>query len=101
MDTLSVGDLKDIFEDVPSSRVSRDELEGDGIGILELSSRTGITASNGEARRLIRQGGLFVNNSRSEDENRRLTTSDCIEGELIVIRKGKKTYHLVRIGEED
>jgi len=101
MDALSVNDLKDIFEDVPSTLLSGEELDGEGIGILDLCSKTGITASNGEARRLIRQGGLFVNNSRSEDENRRLTSDDCIEGELIVLRKGKKTFHLVQLGEED
>ncbi len=101
MDSLSVTDLIDIFEDVPSTVLSAGELDGEGIGILDLCRETGITASNGEARRLIRQGGLFVNNARSEDENRRLTIDDCVEGELIVLRKGKRTYHIVRIGSED
>ncbi len=101
LEDLGVGDLKDIFEDVPSTVISGSEFEGEGIGVLDLCSRTGITASNGEARRLIRQGGLFVNNTRSEDENRRLTIGDSIENELIVLRKGKKTFHLVQIGEEN
>ena len=101
MDSLSVTDLIDIFEDVPSTVLSEGELGGEGMGILDLCRETGITASNGEARRLIRQGGLFVNNARSEDENRRLTIDDCVEGELIVLRKGKRTYHIVRIGSED
>ncbi len=101
MDSLSVTDLIDIFEDVPSTMLSGGELDGEGMGILDLCRETGITASNGEARRLIRQGGLFVNNARSEDENRRLTIDDCVEGELIVLRKGKRTYHIVRIGSED
>lgn len=101
MDSLSVADLIDIFEDVPSTVLSGGVLDGEGLGILDLCRETGITASNGEARRLIRQGGLFVNNARSEDENRRLTIDDCVEGELIVLRKGKRTYHIVRIGAED
>jgi tyrosyl-tRNA synthetase len=101
MDSLSVTDLIDIFEDVPSTVLSEGELDGEGMGILDLCRETGITTSNGEARRLIRQGGLFVNNARSEDENRRLTIDDCVEGELIVLRKGKRTYHIVRIGSED
>ncbi len=101
MDSLSVTDLIDIFEDVPSTVLSEGELGGEGMGILDLCRETGITASNDEARRLIRQGGLFVNNARSEDENRRLTIDDCVEGELIVLRKGKRTYHIVRIGSED
>jgi tyrosyl-tRNA synthetase len=98
LENLSVRDLKDIFEDVPSTVMSRDELSGEGVGYLDLCTRTGLAASNGEARRLIRQGGLFINNERVEDENGRITAEKGIGGELLVLRKGKKSYHLVQIG---
>ncbi|MGA1493898.1 MAG: tyrosine--tRNA ligase [Rhodothermales bacterium] len=100
LDNLSVKDLADIFEDVPSTIIPRGDLSGEGLGVLELCTRTGITASNGEARRLIRQGGLFVNNDRYSDESGRITTEMGIEGELLVLRKGKKSYHLVQIGQD-
>lgn len=99
LENLSVKDLKDIFEDVPSTVIPREELSGDGLGALELCTRTGLTSSNGEARRLIRQGGLFVNNERVTDESGRVTADQGIDGELLVVRKGKKSYHLVQIGQ--
>lgn len=100
IDTLSVADLKDIFEDVPSTTLVPSAFTGEGLGVLTLCSETGLTASNGEARRLIRQGGLFVNSNRIEDENMSLTTGDLIEGQLLVLRKGKRNYHLVQVEEE-
>ena len=95
IESLSISDLKDIFEDVPSTTVSRETFDGEGFGVLAMCTETGITASNGEARRLIRQGGLFVNNEKIDDENAFLTGANLIENQLIVIRKGKRNYHLV------
>ena len=100
IESLSVSDLRDIFEDVPSTSLSRDLFAGDGIGVLNLCTETGITASNGEARRLIRQGGLFVNGEKIEDENGTVSLSHLIDNELILLRKGKRNYHLVQVGME-
>ncbi len=99
IDSLSVSDLKDIFEDVPSTSLSAETFEGEGIGVLNLCTETGLTASNGEARRLIRSGGLFINSIRMEDENQSIQAHDLIEGQLLVLRKGKRNYHLVQLGE--
>lgn len=100
LENLSVKDLKDIFEDVPSTVIPKADLSGEGLGALELCTRTGLTSSNGEARRLIRQGGLFLNNDRFSDESGRITADLGIDGELLVLRKGKKSYHLVQIGQD-
>lgn len=97
---LSLADLRDIFEDVPSTTIPRDQFKGEGLGLLNLCTATGLSASNSEARRLIRQGGLFINNEKHDDENMRLGLKDCIEGELIVLRKGKRNYHIVQVGAE-
>ncbi len=97
LDKVPVKDLRDIFDDVPSTVLPREAFSGDGTGILELCERTGLTASRGEARRLVRAGGLFVNNERQGDEQAVITASHLIEGELLVLRKGKKSYHLVQI----
>ena len=91
--------MKDIFEDVPSTSLSAETFEGEGIGVLNLCTETGLTASNGEARRLIRSGGLFINSIRMEDENKSIQAHDLIEGQLLVLRKGKRNYHLVQLGE--
>lgn len=98
--SLSVSDLKDIFEDVPSTSLSREAFEGAGLGVLNLCTETGITASNGEARRLIRQGGLFINSDQIDDENAVIMPSNLIENQLLILRKGKKNYHLVQVSSE-
>ena len=58
---------------------------------------TGLAKSKGAARRLLGQGGVYVNNERSEDPERRLVPADVAAGSIIVLRTGRKRYHLVRL----
>ena len=52
----------------------------------------GVIPSKGEGRRLVAQGGLYLNDTAVDDPNRTLSRADFAEGEAIV-RKGKKVYH--------
>ncbi|MCH8122902.1 MAG: tyrosine--tRNA ligase [Bacteroidetes bacterium] len=97
MDSLSVTDILDVFEDVPSSDVERGKFDGEGIGLLDLLADSGLTASKGEARRLVRSGGAYMNNIRQNDEHVRVTVNDLIEGKLVVLRKGQKNYRVVQV----
>jgi tyrosyl-tRNA synthetase len=64
---------------------------------VELLTDGGVTSSKGEATRLIRGGGLYVNDERITDEKRVLTVEEALGGEIFVLRKGKKENFLVRI----
>ncbi len=64
---------------------------------VEFLSSTGVTSSKGEATRLIRGGGIYINDRRVTDEKLRLRPDEAIEGQLFVVRKGKKDNYLVRI----
>ena len=97
MEELSASELLDVFEEAPSSEFETDLFSGDGIGFLDLLDRTGLAASRGEARRLVKSGGVYLNNVRVVDEGRSVTLQDCIEGRLLVLRKGKKNYRLVQV----
>lgn len=97
LEGLGADEIADIFADVPSSGVSSDELSGEGKGILDLLAESGVTSSKGEARRAIDQGGIYLNNLRVADQGRTVTSADAIEGRFLVLRKGKKRYHLVRV----
>lgn len=97
MEELSASELLDVFEEAPSSEFEADVFAGDGIGFLDLMDRTGLAASRGEARRLVKSGGVYLNNVRVADEGRSITLQDCIEGRLLVLRKGKKNYRLVQV----
>jgi tyrosyl-tRNA synthetase len=94
---LAAEDVLSVFDDVPSSTVGVDKLAGEGVAVVELLASSGLTSSKGEATRLIRGGGIYVNNRRITDERMRLRPSDAIDGQLFVLRKGAKQNHLVKI----
>ena len=91
---VSVSQLLQVFPNVPSSTVA---FAADGWPIVELLASSGIAPSRGEATRLIRSGGIYVNGRRMGDEKARLRPEDAIEGEVFVVRKGKRDNSLIRI----
>jgi tyrosyl-tRNA synthetase len=95
--TMTVAELLDVFPNVPSSTV---DYSIDGWSIVELLTSTGVTASRGEATRLIRGGGLSINDRRIANEKQRLSVEDAIEGVLFHVRKGKKDNFLIRVRRE-
>jgi tyrosyl-tRNA synthetase len=95
--TLAADDVLSVFDDVPSSTVGAEQLAGEGLAVVELLASSGLTMSKGEATRLIRGGGVYVNNRRITDERARLRSSDAIDGRLFVLRKGAKLNHVVKI----
>ena len=94
LSSMTVSGLLAVFANVPSKTIAPD---ADGWRVVNLLTETGVTASNSEATRLIRSGGIYVNEQRIADEKARLRADQAIEGQLFVIRKGKKDYVLIRI----
>ncbi len=95
--TLRVDEVLAVFEDVPSTELAADALGGDGIGIVDLVVRAQLAASKSDARRLVQSGGVYVNNRRAGDPQARLTLDQAIGGRVIVLRRGTKQQHLVKI----
>jgi tyrosyl-tRNA synthetase len=81
---------------VPSVEVGRERLS-EGIGTAELIVTAGLAASKGEAIRLIKQGGLYLNDQRVAAERGRVTLDHAIDGRVIVLRKGQRERRLVRV----
>lgn len=98
LDGLGAEDIAEIFGDVPASQVDRARLGGKGVPLVELLAETGVASSKGDARRSIEGGGIYVNNERRNDVETRVTVEDAVEGRYLILRKGKKSYHLVQIG---
>jgi tyrosyl-tRNA synthetase len=94
LSALGAGELKDIFADVPSTTMDRAAL-ADGLGVLDLFAATGLAKSKGEARKKIAQGGVYVNNERVTDVDATIDAAGLLADELLVLRMGKKQYHLV------
>ena len=96
---LAPGEVEEVFADVPSSEIPGERLAGDGMPMVDLLVEAGLVPSKAEARRSIPAGGIYLNNQRAADEKRRVTLGDAIGGRFLVLRKGRKTYHLVRVIE--
>jgi|TARA_B100001079_G_C16407913_1_gene514690 tyrosyl-tRNA synthetase len=78
-------------EDIPSTQLDAILLQ-DGMGIFDAFRKSGLCKSNGEARRLMNQGGLYLNNEVVSDPDYRITAQDLLEGTAL-LRAGKKRYH--------
>jgi len=94
---LSAAELGDIFSETPSSQVAKAAFEGAGKLLVDVLVDAGLTKSKGEARRLIDNGGVYVNNVQAAGADQAVTLADAIEGQFVVLRKGKKSYHLVQV----
>jgi tyrosyl-tRNA synthetase len=88
--------LGDIFADVPSCELPRTSLSGEGLWIVDALTKSGLCKSGGEARRTINEGGAYVNNRRISDVNHKLAAVDLASESVMVLRRGKKQYALIR-----
>ena len=87
-----------VFEDVPSVSVTR-ELITKGLLISELAVKAELAASKGEAVRLIKQGGLYLNDQRVTDERGLVSIDHAIDDRVIVLRKGQRERRLVQVAD--
>jgi tyrosyl-tRNA synthetase len=94
---LSVDQIVDIFADVPSTEIGRSKIDGDGFTLGDALVVAGLAPSKGEAKRLVQGGGVAINNVRADDPRKSISASDFIDGQVLVLRKGAKHYHLIRI----
>jgi tyrosyl-tRNA synthetase len=90
----SVEDVLMVFEDAPSTELA---LPADGMALAEMLATVKLVTSRSEATRLLKSGGVYVNNVRATDEKARLTPADAIGGALFVLRKGRKDHHIVKL----
>ncbi len=77
-------------EGIPSVSIPKTAIE-DGIGVLELFTKSGLTSSNGDARRLVTQGGAEINGKKISDPKAVITLSDAEDGEFL-LKAGKKRF---------
>jgi tyrosyl-tRNA synthetase len=94
---LSVPEIMDIFADVPSTELEKSRLDREGFTLGDALVVAGLAPSKGEAKRLVQSGGVSVNNRRADDVRKAISASEFIDGQVLVLRKGAKHYHLIRI----
>ncbi|HTR50254.1 MAG TPA: tyrosine--tRNA ligase [Kofleriaceae bacterium] len=92
---LTDDDLALLAGTVPTVEIARGDLAA-GVTIVDLLART-VADSKGAARRLVTQGGAYLNNVRIADVERTVTLADLATETMLVVRGGKKDYRLVRV----
>jgi tyrosyl-tRNA synthetase len=91
---LDEATLLDVVEDAPSSTIARSSLPLD---VVEALAASGLVKSKSEARRAIDQGGIYLNNKKVDDPALSLSTGDLLHDRYLVLRKGRRDYHLLKV----
>ncbi len=86
----------EMLADVPSTEMESATLTGEGLWIVDALQSAGLCQSGGEARRTIKEGGCYVNDERITDVQHRLSQDNLSNDSVIVMRRGKKKYALLR-----
>ncbi|KAL0717756.1 hypothetical protein Bca4012_067078 [Brassica carinata] len=87
--------IERIAEDIPTCSLAIDKVSG--VSIVDVSVSAGLFESKSAARRMLKQGGVYMNNERVDDENLRVEEDDIVEGKGLVLSSGKKNKVVIRI----
>ena len=82
-------------EHIPATQLAAEDLKDGKIGILTAMVKAGLASSNGEARRLVQQGGVLVDGEKVTDPALSFTAEQLAGG--VVLKKGKKVYHKITL----
>ena len=89
---VSQESFAEVVAEAPVHAITAEEISGPGTALADILARSGLSQSKGLARKEIPQGGIYINNVRETDVQRRLTENDLLFGKYILIRKGKRNY---------
>ena len=81
---------------MPTTELTEADFSGGTIGALSLLVKCGLAASNGEARRLIQQGGVAVDEGKLTEASA-IFSKETFAGDGIIIKKGKKIFHCAKL----
>ncbi|MEE2720003.1 MAG: tyrosine--tRNA ligase [Planctomycetota bacterium] len=96
---LDEGLLDEVFVDVAGSDHRAADLEGEGVLLLDLLPETSLAGSKREAREFLSNGSISINGAKVDKASaldRRLGPDDLLHGRMILVRRGKKTWHATR-----
>ncbi len=97
LDGISESVFKDVVGEVPTKDIVAGKLAAPGTPLTELLVLAGLAPSKGQARKDLEAGGISLNNQRVTEVARCVSTADLLFGKYILLRKGKRTYAVLRI----
>ena len=86
------------LENIPTTKMAAADFEGEGMGIVALIHQVKLVPSRGEGFRTIEQGGLTLYDDKVTD-SKMMVTKDLFRDGKLLIKKGKKTFHMIDISE--
>lgn len=89
---LTESQIQDIAADLPSFVLKRSELEQTGKPLLDFLTEGKIFPSKGEARKMLQNGGVFINKEKLAGDTTQVSLEQFIYGKYIFVQKGKKNY---------
>ena len=98
LDGISEAIFNDVVGEVPTKDWEKEKLDGAGAAIADLVVHAGLASSKGAARKDLEAGGIYLNNMRVPDHSRTVTAADLLFGKYLLLRKGKRTYAVLRTG---
>jgi tyrosyl-tRNA synthetase len=97
LEGVSEAVFQDVVGEVPTKDLECAKLDGAGVPLTEILVHSGLAPSKGQARKDVEGGGIYLNNVRTADVARTLTTNDLLFGKYLLLRKGKRTYAVLRM----
>ncbi|MCL5935668.1 MAG: tyrosine--tRNA ligase, partial [Firmicutes bacterium] len=91
--SLNEGQLRDALSGVPTTSPGGERM--DGMTLLDMVVETGLSPSRSRGRNDIESGAIYVNDARQTDPGMKMSQAEMFFNRYVVIRKGKKNYHLV------
>ena len=97
LDGITEEIFNDVAGEVPTKDLEKSRLDGAGMPIAELIVHAGLAPAKGAARKDLEAGGIYLNNVRVADHTRSVSAGDLLFGKYLLLRKGKKSYAVVRV----
>lgn len=97
LEGVSEAVFQDVVGEVPTKELERAKLDRTGLPLVDVLVHAGLAPSKGQARKDIEGGGIYLNNVRTSEVGRSVTTNDLLFGKFLLLRKGKRTYAVVNM----
>ncbi|MDR1009673.1 MAG: tyrosine--tRNA ligase [Opitutaceae bacterium] len=98
LDGIGESVFNDVVGEVTTKDIGRAKLDGAGTALTDLLVYAGLATSKGQARKDIEGGGIYVNNIRAGEITRAVAAADLLFGKYVLLRKGRKSHAVVRVG---
>ena len=97
LDGITLALFNDVAGEIPTKALEKAKVEGTGSPLVDLLVHSGLCPSRGQARKDVEGGGIYLNNVRVAEAARSVALADLLFGQFLLLRKGKRSYVLLRV----